>query len=69
MRKVDFENFMRKNKLKNDTMKGSYLQRIDNYPTDPGYSKIYSDEECLNIDIGERGRTHLTCFLVKDNKS
>ena len=69
MRLVDFEKFMRKNKLKNDTMKRSYLERIDNYPKDPGYSKIYSDEECLNIDIGERGATHWTCLLVKDNKS
>ena len=69
MKILSFEDFMKKNKLKNDTMKESQLQRIYNYPIYPRDSKIYSDKGFVNIDNGSQGGTHWTCFIVKDNKS
>ena len=35
---------MKKNNLKNDTMRESHLQRIYNHPIYPRDSKIYSDK-------------------------
>ena len=69
MKDLNFKDFMRKNKLKNDTMNESQLQRVYNYSIYPRDSKIYSDKKFVNIDIGSRGGTHWTCFIVKDNKS
>ena len=69
MKVLNFKDFMKKYKLKNDTMNESQLQRIHNYPIYPGDSKIYSDEGLVNIDNGSQGGTHGTCFIVKDNKS
>ena len=69
MKVLNFKDFMKKYKLKNDTMKQSQLQKIYNYPLSPRDSKIYSDKGFVNIDNGFRGGTHWTCFYIKDNKS
>ena len=69
MKILTFENFMKKNNLKNDTMNESQLQRIFNYPICPRDSKIYSDKGFVIIDDGSQGGTHWICFIVKDNKS
>ena len=69
MKVLNFKAFMKKYKLKNDTMNESQLQRIYNYPIYPRDSKIYSEKGFVNIDNGSQGGTHSTCFIVKDNKS
>ena len=69
MKVLNFKNFMKKYKLKNDTMNESQLQKIYNYNLYPRDSKIYSDRGFINIDNGVQGRTHWTCSIVKDNKS
>ena len=69
MKVLNFKDFMKKNKLKNDTMNESQLQKIYNYPIYPRDSKIYSDRGFVIIDNGFKGGTHCTCFIVKDNKS
>ena len=69
MKVLNFKDFMKKNKLKNDTMNESQLQKIFNYPICPRDSKVYSDRGFVNIDNGSQGGTHWTCFIVKDNKS
>ena len=69
MKVLNFKDFMKKNKLKNDTMNESELQRVYNYAIYPKDSKIYSDKGFVNIDNGSQGGTHWTCFAVKDNKS
>ena len=66
---LNFKVFMKKFKLKNDTMNETELQRVYNYPINPRDSKIYSDKGFVNIDNGSQGGTHWTCFIVKDNKS
>ena len=50
-------------------MNESQLQKIYDYPIYPRDSKIYSDKVFVNIDNGDQGRTHWTCFYIKDNKS
>ena len=52
-----------------DTMNEIELKRVYIYPTYTRDSKIHSDDGFVNIDNGSMGGTHLTCFLVKDNKS
>ena len=69
MKILSFKDFMKKYKLKNDTMNESELQRVYNYPIYPRDSKIYSDKGFVNIDDGRMGGSHWTCFIVKDNKS
>ena len=69
MKALNFKDFMKKYKLKNDTMNESQLQRIYNYPIYPRYSKIYSDAGLVNIDDGSMNGSHWTCFIVKDKKS
>ena len=69
MKVLNFKDFMKEYKLKNDTMNESQLQRISNYPIYPRDSKIYSDKGFISIGIGSQGGTHWTCFIVKDNKS
>ena len=69
MKILNFKDFMKKYKLKNDTMNESQLQEIYNYTIYPRDSKIYSDKGFVNIDDGSRGGSHWTCFIVKDNKS
>ena len=60
---------MKKYKLKNDTMNECELQRVYNYPIYFRNSKIFSDRGFVNLDSGAQNGTHLTCFIVKDNKS
>ena len=66
---LNFEDFMKKYRLKNDTMNESQLQRVYNYPICPRDSKIYSDRGFVKIDDGRMNGTHWTCFIVKDIKS
>ena len=61
--------FFEKNKLKNDTMNESELQKVYNYPIYPRNSKTHSDKGFIDIDNGSQGGTHWTCFIVKDNIS
>ena len=68
MKVLNFKKFMKKYKLKNDTMNESQLQKIYNYPIYPRDSKIYSDRGFVNIVDGSQGGTHWTCFIVKDKK-
>ena len=67
MKVLNFKDFMKKYKLKNDTMNESELQRIYNYHIYPRDSKIYSDRGYANID--NRFGSHWVAFIVKDNKS
>ena len=69
MKVLYFKDFMKKYKLKDDTMNESQLQKIYNYPIYPRDSKIYSDKGFLNIDNGSMGASHWTYFIVKANKS
>ena len=69
MKVLNFKDFMKKYKLKNDTMNELQLQKIDNHPVFPRDSKIYSDKGFVNIDNGSMGGSHWTCFIVKDKKS
>ena len=69
MNVLTFKDFMKKHKLKNNTMNESELQRVYNYPIYPRGSKIYSNKVFVNIDNGSQGGTHWTCFYIKDNKS
>ena len=69
MKILNFKDFMKKYKLKNDTMNVSEVQKVYNYPIYPRDSKIYSDRGFINIDNVSVGGTHWTCFIVKDNKS
>ena len=66
---LGFKDFMKKYKLKNDTMNESQLQKIYNYPIYPRDSIIYSDKGFVIIDNGSQGGTHWTCFIVKGKKS
>ena len=69
MKILNFKDFMKKCKLKDDTMNESQLQKIYNYPIYPRDGKIYSDKGFGNIDDGSQNGTHWTCFYIKDNKS
>ena len=50
-------------------MNESDLQKVFNSNIYPRDSKIYTDNWFINIDNGEQGGTHWTCFIVKYNKS
>ena len=69
MKILNFREFRKKYKLKNDTMNEYQLQKIYNYPIYPRDSKIYSDKVFVNMDNGIRGGSHWYAFYVKDNKS
>ena len=69
MKILIFKDFMKKYKLKNDTMNEFQLPKIYNYPIYPRDSKIYSDKGLVNIDNGSQGGTHWACLYIKDNKS
>ena len=64
-----FKDFMKKYKLKNNTMNESELQRNCNFQIYPRESKIHSVRGFVNIDNGQMGGTHWTCFIIKDHKS
>ena len=69
MKILNFNDFMKKYNLKNNTMNESQLQRVYNYPIYPKNSKIYSDKGFVNIDDGRMGGSHWCAFYIKDNKS
>ena len=69
MKILTFKDFMKKNNLKNDTMKESKLQKVYNYPIYPRDCKIYSDKGFVNIGNYENGGSHWCAFYIKDNKS
>ena len=69
MKLFNFKDFMKKYKLKKDTMNEFQLQSVYNYPVYPRDSRIYSDKGFVNIDNGSQGGTHWTCLIIKDNKS
>ena len=69
MKVLNFEDFMKKYKLKKDTMSESQLQVVYNYPIYPRDSKIYSDKGFVNIDYGSHGGTHWCALYVKNNIS
>ena len=66
---LNFKVFMKKYKLKNDTMNGTELQKFHNHPKYPRDSKIHLDKEFLNIDNGGMGGSHWTCCYIKDKRS
>ena len=69
MKVLNVKDFVKKYKLKNDTMNESELQRVYKYPSYPRDSKTYSDRGFVNIDNGSHRGIHWTCFIVKDKKS
>ena len=69
MKILSFKGFMKKYKLKNDTMNESQLQKIYNYPTYPRDIRIYSERGFVNIGNYENGGSHWCAFYIKDNKS
>ena len=69
MKILNFEEFMKKYKLKNDDMNESQSQKLHNYHIYPRDSKINSQKVFGNIDNGSMGGPHWTCFYIKDNKS
>ena len=69
MKVLNFSDFMKKYKLKNDTLIESQLQKSYNYPIYPRDSKIYSDKGFVNIGGYFNGGSHWTCFCIKDNES
>ena len=66
---LNFQDFMKKHELKNDTMEKSELQRVCKLPIYPRDTKIYSVEGFVNIDNESQRGIHWTCFIAKDNKS
>ena len=69
MKILNFNNFMKKYNLKDDTMNESQLQKVYSYPIYPRDSKIYSDTGFVIFDNGSQRGTHWVCFIVKDNNS
>ena len=66
---LSLKDFMKKYDLKDDTMTEIELQRICIYKIYPRESIITTKKGFINIDNGQMGGTHWTCFVVKDNKS
>ena len=50
-------------------MKESDLKRVYNYKIYPRDSKITTKKGFVNIDNGEQGGTHWTCFLINKDGS
>ena len=66
---LSLNDFKVKNNLRIDTMNGSDLQRLHNYPIYPRDSKIYPDSGFVNFDNDAQGGTHWTCFFNIKNHS
>ena len=66
---LSIEEFMEKHGLENKTMKESDLKRVYNYKIYPRDSKITTENGFANLDNGEQGGTHWTCFLIKNGES
>ena len=58
MKVLKFKNYLKKYKLKHDTMNEYQLQEFYNYPIYPRDSEIYSDKGFVNRDNGSLGGTH-----------
>ena len=69
MTKLNLKNFLKKEILKIDSMNGSQLQKIYNYPIYPRDLKIYSDKGFVNIGDVNSGGSHWCAFHVKNIKS
>ena len=69
MKLINLKDFMKEYNLKNSTMDEGELRRVYIYPIYPRDSEKYSDKIFVNIDNGSQGRTHWTCFIIKENKS
>ena len=54
MKVLNFKDFIKKYKFKNDTMNESELQRVYICPIYPRDSKMYSDKGFINIDDGSQ---------------
>ena len=65
MKILNFKDFMKKYKLKNDTMNESQLEKIYNYPIYPRDSKINSHKGFVNIDNGPQGVLIGVIFILK----
>ena len=50
MKKINFNDFIKKNNVKNDTMLESKLRRVYNYPIYPRDSKTFSDKGFVGKD-------------------
>ena len=69
MKVLNFKYFMKKYSWKKNTMNESQLQKNYIYDIYPRVSKINSAKVFVNIDNGYQGRSHWTCFFIKNNKS
>ena len=45
------------------------IQKVYIYPIFPRVSEVTTDNRFINIEDGEMGGNHWTCFYIKDNKS
>ena len=68
MKILNFQDFMKKYKLKNDTGNEMDLKRVYNYKIHPTDSKVITDKGFVITDNGFQGDTHWTCLHTKDNK-
>ena len=69
MKVLNLKDFIKRYKLKNNTMNECELKRVYNYPIYPRDSKRHSDKGIVNIDDGRMGGSHWCAYYVKDNKS
>ena len=60
---------MTKYSLRIATMNESELRKVYVFPIFPRDSNLILDKGFVNIDYGQMGGTHWTCFYIKDNKS
>ena len=68
---LNFKDFMKKYKLKNDTMNESEIQKNYNHKYTPETLKFIQIKDLLTqtMAVWVMGGSHWTCFIVKDNKS
>ena len=69
METINFEDFVKKHKFKNDTMSETELQRVYKYNIYPRDPKLCSDNGFVNIDNGSMPGPQRTCFYTEDNNS
>ena len=61
----NLNNFMKKCFLKENNTVESKLKTVHSYSIYPRYSKLTTNVGFVNIDIGQMGGTHWTCFFFK----
>ena len=69
MKKLNFEDFLKKCNFKNDTLNESEIQRNYKDKIYPRDSISTTNKRFVNIDDGSQGGSHWTCFMVKGKKS